>query len=213
MINRRELLTLFPTYIAEVFVEDEKLLKDTRKNVLKILKPEMTVTQTDRSIWTTEDALHLLPEFKDLKDLIDDEVKRFIEEIHGINFDDIKMTNMWSNVHNHMKNKHHIHYHRNSFISGVIYVSMSQDPGNIFFCNPTLGDFIPDSKYETHAFSGIWTVYPKLGTLLLFNSNLKHGTNPGVYKKGEYRISISFNYMLLKNKNYSTGRFDFTNDI
>ena len=207
MINFREIISIFPTIIGKSIIENKKLIEKTKIDVLQIAEQLINKTEINFHTWTTKDNLNKLPQFRKLKKVIDVEVKKYLLEVHGMNPEHVCMINMWSNIQSEKPNKHHIHIHRNAFLSGVLYISVPKNSGSIFFTNPTLGHFIADTTHESNVFHGIHTIEPIEGMMLLFFSNLPHGTNNSTINKNEYRISISFNYALLENNNYNTGNF------
>jgi uncharacterized protein (TIGR02466 family) len=110
------------------------------------------------------------------------------------------MTGMWSNV-QESGMMHHVHQHPNSFLSGVLYISIPEceNPGRIHFTDPrqaknmVYADFKKESCISSRT---IW-IKPTTGTLLLFPSWLEHGTEHFISNnKDDIRVSLSFNYRL-----------------
>ena len=102
--------------------------------------------------------------------------------------------NMWINI-NRKKDFNIPHIHPNSSISGVFYVKVSQNFGDIVFENPFLENISYCWEQEILNYNNYtspkWNVKPKENKLLLFPSFLRHYVKPNL--TNEDRISISFN--------------------
>lgn len=204
MIKSKNLSLIFPTPIAEIDTDNVELQLNLKNNILHLCDFEELENTGN---WCSNDNLHTLDTFKEFTSFINDTVCNYITNIYKCNADDFYMTCMWSNVHKSFS-KHHIHNHPNSFLSGVFYVDIPNGAGDIFFKDPRNGsqvlvpDYVetPDFMYNEMKFS------VSSGKLILFPSYLEHGTNAGK-KHSEYRISISFNYMLKRSSNYLTYKF------
>lgn len=192
----------FATPIGMFYTKDDLLLKELYDQVIDMSKQddEDIFKYQDKSI-TLPDDLHIRKEFTNLVNFIENNVKRFSQEILGIEKDDIDMTAMWSNIHN-AQSKHHYHQHPNAFLSGVYYpyIPECKDPGNLVFVDPrqaknmVYADFKKSSCISNR---NIW-VTPETGLLILFPSWLEHGTEPFINEfDKQKRVSISFNYQLL----------------
>ena len=86
------------------------------------------------------------------------------------------------------------HTHPLSTLSGILYSICKEGSFNTYFFNPNpMLDFT--DKYKNTDVSINWVSFkPKVGTLLLFPSWLKHGSNQTQNKCSE-RIVMSFNLM------------------
>ena len=123
-------------------------------------------------------------------------IENFLQYINKISLkNDFKISNMWANV-NRYKDYNLIHSHPNVTVSGVYYLKVPKNSGNIFFVNPA-SQLIETSwdkcieKYTTQN-SPFFRVNPIEGQLILFPSWLQHGVEPNLNKKQD-RISFSFN--------------------
>lgn len=105
----------------------------------------------------------------------------------------------WINI-NNKGHANRAHKHTGSLFSGVYYVKVPKDSGNIEFTNP-----IQDHPHEIqdwmladyNAFTATsWNVEPEEGKLLIFPSWLLHYVYPS--HSDESRISIAFNSSLRK---------------
>ena len=89
------------------------------------------------------------------------------------------------------------HTHPNSVLSGVIYLDVPDDSGNIKFHKPdgyhnqlnTDTFRFVFNEYETHNCEN-WSITPETGDLILFPSHLKHSVC--VNKSGNTRWSLGF---------------------
>jgi len=211
MISKRDILNIFPTTLGTILIEDNELLKNVNSSIIKYYDGidcdfNHMYIGTD-GIWTTPDDLHTKEEFVCLKDVIDGEVKIFLKEIYTMDPSDCVMTGMWCNIHK-SGTKHHIHRHPNSFLSGVVYTDVPKNAGSIFFVKPDQSDFKADYANPNSVLAEQWKIDPVKGMLLLFPSNLYHGTEPGIMDEGDMRICFSFNYFLLKSSQ-NTMRYNF----
>jgi uncharacterized protein (TIGR02466 family) len=108
----------------------------------------------------------------------------------------LAVDSMWVNVMTRDAS-HAAHIHPHAVISGAFYVNAPAGAGAIRFEDPRLPMMMaapprkPDARPENRTFV---TVAPKAGTLLLWESWLRHGVEANAAKTP--RISISFNYRL-----------------
>jgi len=106
------------------------------------------------------------------------------------------LSNIWTNI-NRYKDYNREHIHPGSKLSGVYYIKVPKNSGDIYFINPsakycalTFGaNYNP--LYDTgYAFTNHIT--PIEGKLIIFPSWVEHGVLPNM-NKTETRISLSFN--------------------
>ncbi len=135
------------------------------------------------------------PAFADLRRLLDKHVARFAGEC-GFDLQGrrLKLDSLWVNV---LKpgGGHSGHLHPHSVVSGTLYVAIPEGAGGLKLEDPRLGRMmaaptrLADAPRDMQSFV---TVAPEPGTVLLWESWLRHEVPPHA-GKGE-RISISFNY-------------------
>jgi uncharacterized protein (TIGR02466 family) len=201
MVIDKQLSLVFPTPIGIVQFDNMALFDAMAVEVLKIKDSSTSTIFQEIGTFCTDDNLNNLVEFEELAKLIDDEVQIYIQDAYKMDPDHVTMTGMWSNVHN-SKAKHHVHMHPNSFLSGVIYLSTPDAnddyPGNIFFLDPRYANRFQraDYKESTVYNENNWVFKPQKGMMLLFPGWLEHGTDAGKFSNDQYRISLSFNYVL-----------------
>ena len=133
--------------------------------------------------------------FADLERAIAKHVTSFARELQfDLGGRRLALDSLWINVMNKGA-VHTPHIHPHSVISGTYYVTVPARSGAIRFEDPRLGLMMaappkkPNARAENRSFVDI---APKAGTLLLWESWLRHGVEPNG-ARGQ-RISVSFNY-------------------
>lgn len=126
--------------------------------------------------------------------LIEEQSNIFAESI-GIK-SNLKIQNMWLNI-NCYKDSNLGHIHGDSILSGVYYIDVPKDSGEIHFRPPSaifLPLFWPDKniKQFTPFTSSYWEIFPRKNQLLIFPSWLEHAVKPNM-NKTKKRISVAFN--------------------
>jgi len=136
-------------------------------------------------------------ELSGLKKFCLESVQEYISDVLGIS-DEIEIQQSWVNVNKPGQN-HPEHYHGNSFISGVFYLSSDQEEGSPITFKSELhkSNFsiltVPEDPFTKYYPSVAASFnYPSIpGELILFSSTTTHlvPTN----KSDEVRVSLSFN--------------------
>jgi uncharacterized protein (TIGR02466 family) len=140
--------------------------------------------------------LHQLsPNFQQLEKLIDGHVKKYSKVLDwNLGGRKLKMNTCWVNVME--KNTHHsLHLHPLSVVSGTYYVSVPKGASGIKFEDPRLSSFMgspPRNERAKKEMQNFFEIEPKAGSVVLFESWLRHEVPLHAVK--EPRISISFNY-------------------
>lgn len=83
------------------------------------------------------------------------------------------------------------HFHPQSALSGVVYVSTPEQSGDIVFSNDSLMQHYPINTFESPLFTSEVTFKPEVGKMLVFPSWLKHHVKANISQ--QTRISIAFN--------------------
>jgi uncharacterized protein (TIGR02466 family) len=135
--------------------------------------------------------------FAELTALLDGHVRRFAKTLdYEMNGKRFMLDSLWINV-MEQGGVHAAHIHPHAVISGTYYVSLPKSAAAIRFEDPRLSMMMaappkkPRAAQENRTFV---TVAPKPGTVLLWESFLRHDVPPNT-ARGK-RISISFNYAL-----------------
>ena len=112
----------------------------------------------------------------------------------NINF---KLMNSWVNVHK-KGDWAQEHEHSNSYISGIVYLDVFGNSGNLIFKKennwtnifPKVPLIYFEEYNETN--STTWTYVPKNGDIYLFPSFLKHSVEKNLNKKNRYSLAFNF---------------------
>ena len=109
----------------------------------------------------------------------------------------------WKNI-NEPGNFNLPHSHPRSHLSGVLWIKIPKNSGNIVFESPEifnryqeLDSYSDESKFDSNNYMTYYFT-PKEGNVLIFSSNLQHEVNEN--KSNEDRISYSFNVTLTNEK-------------
>ena len=135
-----------------------------------------------------------VPAFADLVKAIDRHVAAFAGELDFDLKGKLKLDSLWINVLD-PGGVHTGHIHPHSAVSGTYYVSVPDGAGAIRFEDPRLPLMMaaPPRKRKARDENRLFaTVAPRAGTLLLWESWLRHEVP--LNGSEEERISVSFNY-------------------
>jgi uncharacterized protein (TIGR02466 family) len=135
--------------------------------------------------------------FAELVEQLDDHVRQFAKSLdYDVNSKRLVLDSLWINVMD-AGGLHSAHIHPHSIISGTYYVSVPKGAAAIRFEDPRLTMMMaapPKKKRAARENQTFVSIAPKPGTILLWESFLRHDVPPNVVR-GK-RISISFNYAL-----------------
>jgi uncharacterized protein (TIGR02466 family) len=135
------------------------------------------------------------PAFADLKRALDKHVAKFAEEC-GFDLEGrkLKLDSLWANVLTG-GGGHSGHIHPHSVISGTVYVLVPPGSAGLRLEDPRLAMMMAAPTRRADAdemLQTFITVEPRAGTILLWESWMRHEVPAGA-GKGK-RISVSFNY-------------------
>jgi uncharacterized protein (TIGR02466 family) len=131
---------------------------------------------------------------KDLLRSVGEYFKTTVNPVDGI---EIYITQSWFNVTNNTQ-FHHKHYHPNSYISGVFYVSGEGEADKIVFNAPHRPYLLEVNPVEWNLFnSKSWWLSANTGDIIMFPSTLEHGVPTPT--NSTPRMSIAFNTFLRGN--------------
>jgi len=133
-------------------------------------------------------------ELKDIKTFCEQELKRYLEDIEGVDTDRINLSITASWLNKLKPQDHHpLHNHRNSHLSGIVYIRCLPND-NIQFTNRHLvfnkSLDLPTKKITEFNAEGV-AVDIKEGDFIIFPSLLLHQVGVNETKDQE-RISLSF---------------------
>lgn len=114
------------------------------------------------------------------------------------------ITDCWANVHGR-GGTNPLHIHPNNLLSGVYYLKVPPDSGDIVFADPRpqAGIIIPAVREHTPVNAFKQRVTPAPGKLPMFHSWFEHAVEPN--RSDEERISVAFNVMLHGKVGYASG--------
>ena len=134
-------------------------------------------------------------ELKEIKSFCEQHLKTYLEEIEGVDTDlaTLRITQSWLNK-TKPQEHHHAHFHANSYLSGVLYISCLPND-HINFNNRLHGSY--NNMEFPMKNSTVWNVKNleqnvTEGDLILFPSWIMHYVDHNITKNME-RISLSFN--------------------
>lgn len=134
------------------------------------------------------------PAFEELERRLRPHVARFATALHFDLAQKLKLDSIWINV---LKpgGTHSGHIHPSSVVSGTYYVTIPKGASALKFEDPRLGLMMAAPRRHESAprdAQPFVTVTPAAGTLVLFESWLRHEVPPNSARQS--RISVSFNY-------------------
>ena len=180
------LITLFPSLVYKSNInrslsDDEKQLIQDKS--LQIQNNKFNSSSVDNKILDNNN-------FKYINNFIQEKINFFIETIiqpkHNLS---CYVTESWLNF-NKRGDSHHKHFHKNSFLSGVFYLSVNEND-SITFLSPIKNLFDIEKSEENELNADYARVKIKNGDLVIFYSHLDHKVD--INQNNETRISLSFN--------------------
>jgi uncharacterized protein (TIGR02466 family) len=167
------------------------LLRDTQNKVA-----DLTWSNNLNNLRSIDGHLHKNTDFIDLHEWFHECLLIVKREVNYW-ADDIKITQSWANK-NLEGSSHHPHCHANSIISGVYYLTNS-DEGTKFYIPSIWGTYNSKTSiknaFEYFLPDNSSTVYhaerAEMGTLIIFPSNLDHFVDPNASNIPRYTISFN----------------------
>jgi len=149
------------------------------------------------------------PAFIEIKKFSQDCLDLWVDKIIAPAYENsvkLKITQSWLNY-TDKKGHHHLHYHPNSVISGVIYIQATEFKDQIEFQNTDINPWHVHTE-RTNAFnSNLYHVPVKTGDVVLFPSTIYHGV-PEV-QGDKTRISLAFNSFWVGGIGYSNDETNY----
>jgi uncharacterized protein (TIGR02466 family) len=195
--------TLFSTPLYEQPLGDPDLLEALEDSCLQLAEDDTAGRRWCREHnyrgYTSYASLNDLPirdpNFADLKRLLDKHVARFATACaFDLGGKKLKLDSLWVNVLDG-KAGHAGHIHPHSVVSGTLYVTLPKGSRGLKLEDPRLAMMMaapPRREDAPEELQSFVEIVPEPGTVLLWESWLRHEVPPGSGK--EARISISFNY-------------------
>ena len=181
---------IFPLFPVAVY---KNIIRAPSENELKHINSIEMKTQTSGNLLSTDRYVLDHPELADLKKVILDNIKIYAEEIISTD-QELYITNSWKNA-NDQHQRHMIHNHTNSIISGCYYINVESSLPSVSFNRmgpPFLLNLLPK---KFNLFNSIdWSIPLENNCLLIFPSAAYHHVPPN--PNPDTRISIAFNTFL-----------------
>ena len=178
-----------PVYIVK---RDTNLSPKEAKEIRKIIDKEGMYKNAGNS--TSNNSYIFNGKLKNIKQFCEEQLKIYVEQVICPKEElDYYITQSWLNV-TKPGEWHHEHFHKNSIISGVFYISTEEDD-KITFSDPNikLKELITFKQKEYNPFNSSSWFFPSMtNDLVLFPSWLDHKVEVNE-KATTDRISISFN--------------------
>jgi uncharacterized protein (TIGR02466 family) len=191
-----EIIPLFPTPVVvinigrdftkdelQLFLKDIPMMKDKGRRMQNHGSVNLTLFDT------------FAEELTDIRNFCEYQFEQYIENIDGANPDiaGLRITQAWLN-NNKPTEQHHLHYHPNSYLSGVLYIKCLPND-HINFENRSEGNY-NNMRFQMEKIN-VWnssgrTVNVIEGDLILFPSWMLHSVSRNETKNKE-RISLAFN--------------------
>jgi uncharacterized protein (TIGR02466 family) len=190
------IIDIFKSSIFKTEVKNENHINYFKKILDKEMKSNKGRVLSNKGGYQTND----ISSIKDNKVYEDIFIKPAIELIKNLNCSksdiEINLDNFWINSNN--KNDYNImHNHPKANLSGVYYIEVPNDSGNLIFQNHNLLANGINNNYnffDNPNFYTYFTIMPKKYDLILFPAELLHFVTPNTSNKK--RISVAFNLTL-----------------
>jgi uncharacterized protein (TIGR02466 family) len=181
-----EVMPLFatPVYISSV--------KDSLENELEFVKTLKYNIQQNCNFLTENNKVHLLPEMKKCRDIIEYHLNIYAEKILSIK-QRFYLTHSWIAKTNPGQ-QHNAHYHPNSILSGVLYINANENCSDLKLHKKSFikEAFAFDYDVENYNIfnSDCWDIPVHSGNIIIFPSHYSHEVSTN--KLNEDRIVMSF---------------------
>ena len=198
-----DILTLFPTRLYRAEIGTPELVEDLTRT-----SEALAVDDSAGQAWcrkngypgytsyaSLNDLPWRFPEFKQLARLIDPHVKAFAKVLEfDLGRGKLEMDSFWVNILPE-GGFHAAHIHPHSVISGTFYVSVPKGASALRLEDPRHAMMMASPPRKAKAGQdnqAFVSIAPQPGTLLLWESWLRHDVP--MNRSREDRISVSFNY-------------------
>ena len=173
----------FPTVISEFSYHSDIVLQEQMVDYIK-------KTRKDH-MYHTDDTLHNVPHFIDLRDIILDANKDHLKKL-DYKYDHLEITGMWANYLS-AGDSHPPHTHSNNFLSGVYYLFAGENTSPIQFFDPRPQANVLQPRNSPNIMNSSMIQFNSIrGVGYIFPSWLQHWVPP----TSKERISISWNIIL-----------------
>lgn len=185
---------LFPVPVFEAIL-DEKLIFEEIDFIMSKIKEDGVLRSNSGNNFQTS-IFSILDEWKlvEINKLINQYLKTFANEILCYEYEKLYITQSWINV-NPPGTSHDYHYHKNSVLSGVLFLETAKDCGNMILYKPSR-EITPKVRFDENNYFTWENKYfsPINNQLLIFPSNLYHSVSKN--NSDITRVSLAFNTFL-----------------
>ena len=192
---------LFPVPIFSLKCENFKEIKNDLLSLCYKLKEEDDRGVNKSNVGGWQSKVDLIKSNKKFASIFNTMLSAFINDARIFSKNNFEVANIWINI-NQLDDYNISHIHAYSDISGVFYIKVPKDSGNIIFTNPqefqhhTLIDSLTEEFKQQISLYSEYSISPNEGDCIIFPSNLYHRVSPN--KSNSDRISIAFNLRIKK---------------
>ena len=184
-----EIISLFPTAVGQCQLERDFTAaeKTAITTVLEAMRPNVCNSVSTDTQVLDQDG------FQDIKQFIKTQCEIYIGAIYQPQQNpELVITQSWINL-TKPGEKHHVHRHPNSFLSGCFYLDVDGSDCITFYTDSYDTIKLPAASHNQFN-SDRWTVPVNSGKLLMWPSRLQHDVPPTTADRS--RVSLSFNTWL-----------------
>ncbi len=201
-MNPPSLHLFFPTVLQVSEIEDAPDLNRRLVDAVNEVRSELPCAKPEAwscDLYTTfahPRSLELLARnpFSELAPAILREATRFGRELElHVEKHPPRITDFWVNVFG-TGHAQDVHRHPNSIISGIYYVQVPADAGDLILHTPADDELMPPTKRSNQLNAATQRWKPTAGQMLLFRSWVRHSVMPN--RSAEERISVAFDICL-----------------
>lgn len=181
-----DIISLFPIAVGKF--HDHSLSSQEKKFIMEQEEKYYSGKSFSKNFYLLDKE-----ELKDLKVYCENRLNEYFQKIYSPKKDiRLYITQSWMSICK-AGESHHLHFHPNSFVSGIYYVNVSEND-SISFTNRQERFYEFERKsfniYNSHA----WNLPVRENELILFPSNLPHEVEK--IKHNKKRVSLAFNSFL-----------------
>jgi len=188
----------FPTSIWRFTVASYRTLNEKLMQLIQDERERDPAGMSRSTVlgWHSTDQLHRRPEWQEFVAILHNAISE-VGRCYRIDTNQVslELVTCWAIVNGKLASSV-VHCHPNSFLSGVYYVNVTEESGDIFFQDPRQGATVslcPVTEFTPWTIRQV-TYRPRPGGMLIFPSWLSHGVGPNLADTP--RVSLSFNFRL-----------------
>ena len=171
--------------------------KTVIEKITESIKIEEVTFRNAKKTHSVSSDLYILnrDELSDIKKVLTDSVNQYFKEMVNSDKDvELYITTSCINIYKN-GDSHHVHLHRNSIVSAVLYIDTCEDD-TISFSNPNT-DFFGNLRFtessKTKWLAPEWVLPATTNRLIMFPATLPHFVSPRPNICKGTRVSLAFN--------------------